>query len=63
MVASACSLVGLLAGIVAVAVLVASDSAVTPPLSLLANNNVPMSSAAKTVAARARNPKRFSTGF
>ena len=39
---------------VPVAVTVASDCAVTSPPSLLANNNAPMSSAAKMVAARAR---------
>jgi hypothetical protein len=61
---SDCCLVGLLAVMVAVAVTVATDCAVAPPTPLFANNNAPMSSAGKIVAARARDPKRFlSAGF
>jgi hypothetical protein len=47
---------------VAVAVAVGADCVVTPSL-LAANNNAPISSAAKAVAASARDPMRlFSAG-
>jgi len=57
------SLVGFVAVAVAVAVTVGTDRAVTPPSLLAANNNAPISSAAKAVAASARDPTRlFSAG-
>jgi hypothetical protein len=56
------SLVGLVTLAVAVAVTVGADCAVTRR-SLLENNNAPISSAAKAVAASAKYPKRlFSAG-
>ena len=51
------SLVGLLTVAVAVAVTVGTDCAVTPRSLLAANNNAPISSAAKAVAASARVSK------
>jgi hypothetical protein len=56
------SLVGVLTVVVAVAVTVGTDCAVTPRSLLAANNNAPMSSAAKAMAASARYPKRFFFG-
>jgi hypothetical protein len=53
------SLVGLLTVAVAVAVTVGTDGVVTPPSLLAANNTAPISSAARTVAASARDPMRL----
>jgi hypothetical protein len=50
---------GSLVGWLTVAVAVGTDGVVTPPSLLVANNTAPISSAARTVAASARDPMRL----